>query len=326
MLYPILLVFLILSIYRVFFRVFDKNSRKKVDQAANAQEAVELRKKLFKRRQRLLYFFIVFQVIIILGLSVVAIGFLISLVVLFVELKYNRPKSDLYGNISYFTQESFLKSHDRFFLYLRGFDSDIPFGQKKTEGPRLFEEATFAEVVDYATSIPLCALGMTKEVDSPLGAIRVYVNDEDWKEKVHELMLKAERVFILINSRSSCIWEIEQSYTLLDKTVFIVDDIDKFTAVKDLIGKRFPFPNIPEDCTLPFYFKCGQPIVHFDNTWEGYFNLLGLDYNVIEEQKVAERKEQMLSNAGKDALKPIIIIAVIFILVGVLALLIHSLV
>ena len=100
MLYPILLVFLILSVYKVFFRIFDKNSRRKVAQAANAQEAVELRQKLFKRRQLLFRLFIVFQVIVILGLSFVAIGFLISLVVLFVELKYNRPKSDLYGNIS----------------------------------------------------------------------------------------------------------------------------------------------------------------------------------------------------------------------------------
>lgn len=321
MLYPILLVFLILSVYKVFFRIFDKNSRRKVAQAANAQEAVELRQKLFKRRQLLFRLFIVFQVIVILGLSFVAIGFLISLVVLFVELKYNRPKSDLYGNISYYTQESFLKSHDRFFLYLRGFDSDIPFGEEKTEGHRLFEEATFAEVVDYATSLPLCALGMTKEVDSPLGAIRVYVNDEDWKEKVHELMLKAEQVFILINSRSSCIWEIEQSYTLQDKTIFIVDDIEKFAAVKDLIGTHFRFPVIPESPSLPFFFKSGQPIVHFENSWEGYFDLLGLDYHVIEEQKVAERKEQKLANAGKEALKPIITIAAVLLLIVLLALL-----
>lgn len=320
MLYPILLVFLILSVYKVFFRIFDKNSRRKVAQTANAQEAVELRQKLFKRRQLLFRIFIAFQVIIILGFSVVVIGFLISLVVLFVELKYNRPKSDLYGNISYYTQESFLKSHDRFFLYLRGFDSDIPFGEEITEGHRLFEEATFAEVVDYATSTPLCALGMTKEVDSPLGAIRVYVNDEDWKGKVLELMLKAEQVFILINSRSSCIWEIEQSYTLLYKTIFIVDDIDKFAVVKNMIGAHFRFPTIPEVPSLPFFFKSGQPIVHFENSWEGYFDLLGLDYREIEEQKVAERKKQMLSNAEKEALKTTIIIAVVLILITVWAL------
>lgn len=309
MLYPILLALFILSFYRVILHIFDKKAKEKIAVAPDVKVAVEMRKKLLAKRQKMFVVYIAISSIIVLGLCVISIGFILTLVIIPIELTYNKPKTDIYGNLSFYTQEQFLKENERFYLYLRGFNDDIPFDSKETLGKDEFDESVFAEIIDYALDIPVCALGMTKEIDSPIGAKRVYVDDDDWQDKVLELMNKAERIFILINDRSSCIWEIEKSVSLLDKTVFIADDLGRYQAVKAHMKECLDLPDVSPGIEIPFFFKSGEDARHFENSRSGYFDIIGIDENALEERKVAERKEKMLQNAVKDIRMPFIIIA-----------------
>jgi CYTH domain-containing protein len=97
------------------------------------------------------------------------------------------------------------------------------------------------------TRIRVCAVGMTKELDSPDGAIRVYVNDKTWQENVRELMEKAQEIYILINDRDSCLWEIEQSASMQSKTTYIVSDLDKYNRARSALKDSLEFPPIVRD-------------------------------------------------------------------------------
>ena len=323
--YAIIISSIILSLYKIIFKLFDIKSNKAIKNAKNVEEAIMLRKKILSKRKKVFYcYFIIALVtcfILLLSLGLYdydglrfIIIFLFVLVIVLITIKHEMPKKDLYGNISYDTPDSFLDKHARFYLYLRGFDSDIPFGEEEMAKAQVFKESDFIEVVEYALGIPCCALGMTKEVDSPIGATRVYVNDDEWQEKVLELMNKAEKIFILVNNRTSCIWEIEQSVSLLNKTVFIVDDCKKYQAIRNQFINKINMPEVPNNISIPFYFENGSNAVPFNNVWDGYFDILMLDPAVIEEKKIEERKEQMLDKSTKTEKYVFWIIGIIILL------------
>ena len=69
--------------------------------------------------------------------------------------------------------------------------------------------------------MPAYAVGMTKELNSPIGAERIYLNDAEWESEVMDLMTKASLIVILLNDSQSCIWEICKSNQFKNKVVFI---------------------------------------------------------------------------------------------------------
>lgn len=304
MLISIVFALVILSIYKIVFELFDVNSKKIISNAVDVKKANDLRKKLFLRRKKVFIYFFSTVLLILIITSILfferlALNNLIVLIVLFVMIKFDKPKTELYGNISYQTPEDFVANNKEYYLYLRGFNADIPFGEENKGSDQSFNESMFVEVVDYALGVTCCALGMTKEVDSPIGATRVYVDDDNWQKNVLELMKNANRIFILVNDRKSCVWEIEQSIALLSKTVFIVDDFDKYNTIRNRFISDINMPAISDSTSLPFFFESGMEAVSFDNTWKGYFNILGLDADAVEEKKVEERKAQMLEHPLK---------------------------
>ena len=303
-LYAVFLASVFLIGYKVVFKLYDRKSKKRINDAKNTQYSSEIRKRILNRRKSsaIVYFSFIFIFLIIAivfsGKLQVFINSLIIIVVLATTIIFDYRKTDIYGNISSQTPAEFLADSKEFYLYLRGFDVDIPYGEK-TKNNQSFNESMFVEVVDYALGTTCCALGMTKEVDSPIGATRVYVNDDDWQNSVLELMKKANRIFILINDRKSCLWEIEQSIELLNKTVFIVDDYEKYNAVRNRFIDKINMPVLSDITSIPFFFESGTDAVSFDNTWKGYFAILGLDADAVEEKKVEERKAQMLDHPLK---------------------------
>lgn len=311
----ILFALLIVAVYGAVTKALNYKLQEKIRQADNVRDAVELRKKLIAKRENVLViFFIIMSVILlVLGAADTRLTFTnyVVVVALFVILKYGKSKFDLIGNVSYFTPEDFLENNNRFYLYLRGFEDDIPFEKRDEANETDFQEAEFTNAVRYSLDIPVCALGMSKEVDSPIGAIRVYVEDENWKEKVIELMKMAEKIFILINNRKSCIWEIEQTQSWLDKTVFIVDDLKDYSVIRNLFSNEIIMPETPADMQTPFFFESGMQAVLFENNSEGYLTILGIDADDLEEKKIAERKEQMLADSKKDAVKAVVILLAI---------------
>ena len=183
------------------------------------------------------------------------------------------------GNISTFSKESFLNNYSRFVLYLRGFEDDDY--SKKHHFKRMgFSEYQMVRLLK--TRIQVCAVGMTKELDSPDGAIRVYVNDNSWKNDVRELMDKSESIYILVNDRPSCIWEIEQSADLKSKTVYLVDSIVRYLGVQSKLSNVLDLPTLPCDSNKPVNYSVsyvdGQYVVNsFSNTIEDYAGAIGGD-------------------------------------------------
>ena len=87
---------------------------------------------------------------------------------------------------------------------------------------------------------------------------------------------------------------------------FAISIYGKSGAISPLDGEAFFTSQINE---IPFFFKRGEDARHFENSRSGYFDIIGIDENALEERKVAERKERMLQNAVKDIRMPFIIIA-----------------
>lgn len=201
----------------------------------------------------------------------------------------------LLGNVSSLNKESFLNKYSRFALFLRGFENDNyekdPFALTISKN---FSEYNF--VKELKQYIPVCAIGMTKESDAPLGAQRIYVSDETWKSDVLELMNRSNLIFILLNDRPSCIWEIEQSHDVMYKTCFIINDIDKYNSVRNRLIGKIDFPDVSKMKTeTPFALRMVDiPIIirtndgvgdtdrittiiqNFTNSQEGYKELFAI--------------------------------------------------
>ena len=171
-----------------------------------------------------------------------------------------------------------LSETNTFVLYLRGFEKDNysdKFRLSFTK-PKGFSEYNFTKIVSKKY---LCAaIGMTIELDAPLGAKRIYVDDNTWKNNVMDLIDKAKIVFILVNNRPSCLWEIESSAGYLDKTVFIVDNPVKYVLVQEEVKEIIHFPVIPSLSMSNrfFYLKNRNGIFEYheyNNTRKGYQKL-----------------------------------------------------
>ena len=145
--------------------------------------------------------------------------------------------SILKGNIQTYSKEGYLSRHNNFVLYLRAFEAD--FYNKSPKSHSL--ESNLAKAIKKRGS-NICAIGMTKELDAPYGADRVYVGDDTWQTDVAELMQKANMIFILMSDRESCIWEIAQGARMLDKICFIVDDAEKYKNIKNNSTHHIHFP------------------------------------------------------------------------------------
>ena len=97
---------------------------------------------------------------------------------------------------------------------------------------------------------------MTKELEQPSGAKRLYLNDSTWREDVKELMEKSIAIIILMNDKESCVWEIEQSATMLEKTYFFIDTFEKYCNIKEKTQAILNFPELNESALpLLIHFK-----------------------------------------------------------------------
>lgn len=147
------------------------------------------------------------------------------------------------GNVQANSKDEYIAKHKNkgFVLYLRAFESDF---YSKDPKARSFE-GSFIKALE-SRGRDVCAIGMTKELDAPYGAERVYVSDESWQSDVKELMQYADTIFILMSDRQSCIWEIAQSADKLQKTYFIIDNESKYVNVKDELRELICFPEFNE--------------------------------------------------------------------------------
>ena len=205
----------------------------------------------------------------------------------FMFIIMNRQNKDSpYGNFSYRSIDDVMDSEEKFVLFLRGFEKDDYTGQKKLlkkKTFKIFSEYHFFSCLRKKLDYKFYAVGMTKEIEAPFGADRVYLDDFRWKNDVKMMMSKAACIIVEINDKSSCIWEIEQCNKYPLKTFFLITDAEKYKNVYDsiiekltVIGKGFPRPNSVTSLicfTFPRLGKYYKTEFTFQNNIESYNEL-----------------------------------------------------
>lgn len=282
---------IVFSIYAGLQRIIDIPFIARIRHSTNVEDAIIHRKRLKTVR----FVFLVLYVALYVAFSIVdflseetgGFGKLLKIVmfvvVLLVYLKKSNQYSDFFiGNISTMKKEDYLKQVKRYAIFLRGFGEDDYSKEEELFNMKYlnkFSEFWFVYVLKQRISV--CAIGMTKEIDSPIGAQRIFLDDKNWKEEVRDLMEKSEEIYILVNDRESCIWEIEQSMDLVGKTMYIIDDRSKYESVRTQIEDRFSLPPIldyfEQEAHVMLRIENGQPLFEcYDNNVVSYAQKLNV--------------------------------------------------
>lgn len=183
-------------------------------------------------------------------------------------------------HISWYSKESFLKRHSSFSLYLRAFEVDSYTAKTKWYHrlfpdikTQRFAEHKFASANKHQT---ICTIGLPEETEAPYGATRVYVENDTWKSEVHELMQLADKIYILLSNRESCLWEIQKSTELLNKTVFIVEPSCDYPGIRTHLNNIIDLPILPQDHRNYAFqkTKTGWSVAVFENSRKDYRKLL----------------------------------------------------
>lgn len=246
-----------IALFTTLMHFFTSFWVKQITQATTASEAAHYRMQLKWIRWGLLLLFTTAYIWLELELNAekltpTAVKYMVAPI--FSYLITQRYYRNWIGNISTLTKESFIKKHPHYVLYLRGFADDV-YGDNVVRygngNSKRFSEYAFVSTLD--SIIRVCAVGMTKEIDAPYGAERVYLDDETWKNDVFDLMENAAGIFIYANERPSCVWEMKQSISLKQKTCLIFDDVNRYENIRKEIGDKLNLPPFLElGVTTPF--------------------------------------------------------------------------
>lgn len=160
-----------------------------------------------------------------------------------------------------------------FVLYLRSFSEDKTTRKQVSFNDVRSEEEVLVEVLSDIA--PVYAIGDPKDKKMPIGASRIYVDDEHWKETVAEMSKKASVVVLRLGKTDSFWWEVEMvlQEISLDKVLFIVPESKTFSNVavlyKTLLDHNIDI-KAPDICidqkssgsisSFLFFDKQGQPI------------------------------------------------------------------
>ena len=231
---------LIVTIYIFLLKIFEDPIIEEIKSAIDINDALKKRRKLIALRRRSILIVIAmciaayFIQILIFRLEFYDTNLLLGLSssIMFSLIIVSKRKShNPLGTMSSLSKNEVIANGEEFVLFLRGFMQDdyTPEIILKKQGFDIFSEYNFTYILSKYKRI--YAVGMTKEIESPTGARRIYLGDATWKLDVRELMEKSQFIVILLDDRESCLWEVEQSFDMLQKTIFIVDDIEKYTNV-----------------------------------------------------------------------------------------------
>ena len=303
---------LVYAIVCVLIKVVEKPLVKKIAFSKNTEDAISIRRMLIALR-------IGISILLFGGylLCIVAIGdfdnpnasksveawksVIMTIAFIFIVGIQQLGFKKLLGNISCLTKTAFLSAHENFVLFLRGFNDDdySDITEIRKDHFEKFSEYGFMSLLEVS-KISACAIGMTKESDSPIGAKRIYVDDNSWKEDVNELIEKARDIFILVRDRESCIWEIEKSLVHLSKVQFIVDDIDIYNNVREKIKGKIELPQIeiaPVGAIVVISYKDGTFIAAlYSNSINGYAQILQYPQDKLDKFKKKHSKKRTAVN------------------------------
>ncbi len=132
-------------------------------------------------------------------------------------------------------KKSTLKKEDiqgPFILYLRSFIDDANTRKStNTLSDVTSEEEALVEVLSDIA--PVYAIGNPKDKKSPLGASRLYVSDDDWKNTVEYLSQRAQVVVLRLGSTDSFWWEVKMALGKIDKQkiLFVIPESDSLDSI-----------------------------------------------------------------------------------------------
>ena len=240
-----LTILLAFSLFGGIIYLLDIPFKIKIKHSNSVEESLNIRRKLrtFRRFWSLLLIAAFSIVILVLDLyagKTDSIGRDVGMVV---SLASMGGLARLRGNVQANSKDEYLaKYKDKgFILYLRSFESDF---YSKDHDKHSFEGDLIKALEEHRRNV--CAIGMTKELDAPYGATRVYVSDESWQSDVKDLMQYAEAIFVLVSDRQSCVWEISQCAKILQKTCFIIDNSNTYNNIVTKLQNTIRFPEFEE--------------------------------------------------------------------------------
>lgn len=122
-----------------------------------------------------------------------------------------------------------------FVLYLRSFVDDMTTKRRISflNDVRSEEEVLVSVLSEIA---PVYAIGDPKDKKMPLGASRIYVDDEHWKSTVTDMMNRSVVVVLRLGKTDSFWWEVETAVKSisLEKVMFVVPESNTFCNVATL--------------------------------------------------------------------------------------------
>ena len=126
-----------------------------------------------------------------------------------------------------------------FVLYLRSFKDDAVTRKKVSFSDIRSEEEMVVEMMSDIA--PVYAIGDPKDKKMPLGASRIYVDDEHWKDVVTQMMQRAEVVVLRLGATDSFWWEVETALESipLGKLLFVIPRNKSFDNVAMLYKIMF---------------------------------------------------------------------------------------
>ena len=241
-----LLILIAFAVFGVFIMLLDTPFKNRIEESTSVEESIRARRILSRFRR----FWAPFLIVAFCFLMIVVdmkigqedqMAHHVAMIIVLAILEGIIPR--LRGNVQANSKDEYLaKYKDKgYVLYLRAFESDFYSQDPKAHS---FEGDLNKAFEKFGKN--LCAIGMTKELDAPYGATRVYVSDESWQADVKELMQHADKIIILASDRQSCIWEISQSAEMLRKTFFIFDSESRYANVKNSLQDSIYFPEFED--------------------------------------------------------------------------------
>ncbi len=118
-----------------------------------------------------------------------------------------------------------------FILYLRSFSADVITKKRISFAETLSEEEALVEALSDIA--PVYAIGDPKDKKMPIGASRVYVDDNHWRSTVASMAGKAAMVVLRLGKTDSFWWEVEMvlKSVPIDRILFIIPESKTFSDI-----------------------------------------------------------------------------------------------
>jgi hypothetical protein len=162
-------------------------------------------------------------------------------------------------------------------LYLRSFKDDAITSSlidTSTSPVSFTEEEFLMEVLnDFG---PCIAIGQPGEKIPDLGAARMYVADDQWQDKVRELLISSRLVVLRAGRTKNFLWEVEksiQSVTPRNLIILIPKTKNVYSQFHKLANQSFPKP-LPEsigESNLTSGIASLHGFFYFDDDWTPHF-------------------------------------------------------